>query len=187
MVATPEGHPESTSRDDGFLHLGDQISLFDDAGNGFIGTQGFANVQIGVEPTLDSNPPASFTHECIFVVKQQMNFSVSKQLRMLLDREGITLEDAGTEVKVGELLVERDREQRQNALEFEQSKGSSVRYGMVVQLQHASSHKFICVSRQAAERSADSRRCQVEREGDERSWMRIMPWLKVRWRRRPQN
>ena len=83
------------------------------------------------------------------------------------------------ETRMSGLLADREREVERNAREYEQSKGAAVRYGMVIQLQHAISGKHLSVARQAAELNADSRRCLVESEGTDRAWLRVMPWLKV--------
>lgn len=54
-----------------------------------------------------------------------------------------------------------------------------VRYGMVVQLRHTSSNKFITVTRQDAQCNPDAREVLVDAEGGESAWLRIMPRLRV--------
>ena len=85
-----ESQPERRSPGQAYLHIGDRVCLFDDSGNGYVGTQGFANVQIGVDP-LDADvghPSLSFTHESIFVLRPQESFSALKEIQSVLDREG---------------------------------------------------------------------------------------------------
>ena len=63
--------------------------------------------------------------------------------------------------------------------EFEQSTGRDVRYGMVVQMQHDTSHKFIVVTRESAVLNKDGRRVTLDSNAGEAAWFKIMPRLRV--------
>ena len=77
------------------------------------------------------------------------------------------------------LLLKKAKEDEANLEEFEQSTGKPVRFGMVVQLQHDTSHKFIVVTRESAELNRDGRRVMLDANAGEGAWFKIMPRLRV--------
>ena len=66
-----------------------------------------------------------------------------------------------------------------NKQAFQQASGREVRYGMVVQLQHNTSQKYLSVAKQASEVNKEGRRVILDREAGEDAWFRIMPRLRV--------
>ena len=65
--------------------------------------------------------------DAIFVVHQMGNFSVAKQLKALLEKNGMTLAEAQGDPKCRSLLQDKNKEDKQNIEEFEQSTGRDVR------------------------------------------------------------
>ena len=147
-----------------YLRIGDKVYLTEE-NEGCIGAQGFSNLLLGVEdgPAL----PPSFTHQCIFLVRQQQNYSAAKQLRAVVETEGLTMQEVQSDPRFRKLRESREREKVQNTHEFEQTIGREVRYGNVVQLQHALSYKYVSVLRQSAELNKEARRVALDRDAGE--------------------
>ena len=96
------------------------------------------------------------------------------------EREGLSAEEAAQRSpRYRELLTAREREMETNAQEFKTVQGRELRYGMIVQLQHATSHLFLQVTRQDAHCNTDARRVELDKDGGEAAWVRIMPRLRV--------
>ena len=144
-----------------FLHIGDRISLFHEPSNGYVGAEGFANVLVACDPSdgkvsddKTRNEARRAAHRCprsrpapaqrgplcpqvrdaIFVVHQMANYSVAKQLKAYLEKNGMTLQEAQGEPRCRALLQQKAKEDALNEEEFESSTGREVRYGMIVQL-----------------------------------------------------
>ncbi|KAL1529829.1 hypothetical protein AB1Y20_000761 [Prymnesium parvum] len=66
-----------------------------------------------------------------------------------------------------------------NKQTYEQLIGRELRYGMVIQLQHETSQKYLCVTKQASEVNKEGRRVILDREAGEDAWFRLMPKLRV--------
>lgn len=166
-----------------FLHIGDRISLYHEPTNGFLGAEGFAVTQVGIDASDGSVASGDKTRnevrDAIFVVQQMSNCSAAKQIKAFLDRNGISMAEAQGDARCRTLLEARAKEEKLNAQEFEQSKGRDVRYGMIVQLQHDTSHKCVAVLRESAEINRDGRRVALEKDAGEGAWFRIMPRLRV--------
>ena len=64
----------------------------------------------------------------------------------MLDKEGLTAADAAGDERFRRILRDRETEKVQNMEEFKMARGRDVRYGMVIQLQHQISQKYIKVS-----------------------------------------
>ena len=156
-----------------YLYIGDQIYLSEEA-SGYLASQGFSNVAVGMSLARDSVP-----RECVFQVRQQHNYTVAKQMRAALEREGLTMAEAQGDSRFRKLVDDRARERALNFDEFQQQRGREVRYGMIVQLQHVSSQKYISVSRQSAQLNKDGRRVLLDRDAGEGAWFRISPRLRV--------
>ena len=151
-----------------FLHIGDRISLFHEPSNGYVGAEGFANVLVACDPSdgkvsddKTRNEARRAAHRCprsrpapaqrgplcpqvrdaIFVVHQMANYSVAKQLKAYLEKNGMTLQEAQGEPRCRALLQQKAKEDALNEEEFESSTGREVRYGMIVQLQHDTSQQ----------------------------------------------
>jgi hypothetical protein len=87
------------SERDGFLHVGDMVTLFVDENNGYMGTEGIHSFQLGVREAVPGIPlvPKVLERESVFMVMQQHNYSVDRQMRAFLEREGLTLSEAQAE------------------------------------------------------------------------------------------
>lgn len=166
-----------------FLHIGDRISLYHEPTNGFLGAEGFAVTQVGIDRSDGSitggDKTRSEVRDAVFVVHQMSNCSAAKQIKAYLDRNGVSMAEAQGDARCRPLLEARAKEEKINAQEFEQSKGRDVRYGMIVQLQHDTSHKCVAVLRESAELNRDGRRVALEKDAGEGAWFRIMPRLRV--------
>ena len=85
--------------------------------------------------------PRTLANEAVFVVRNQMNYTVTERMQAMLDKEGMTVAEAAGVDRFRKILREREAEKKSNLEEFKQARGRDVRYGMVVQLQHAISQK----------------------------------------------
>ena len=106
-------------------------------------------------------------------------YTVAKQLKAFLESKGMTQSEAQGDPRCRALLQGKAQEDARNIEEFEQSMGRDVRYGMVVQLQHDTSHKFLAVTRESAEINKDGRKVVLDNNAGEASWFKIMPRLRV--------
>jgi inositol 1,4,5-triphosphate receptor type 3 len=123
--------------------------------------------------------PKLVAKEAVFVLLQQHNYASYRQMRSFLEREGLSAHAAMSDPRYRQLCDAVDSERAHNRQEFNQTCGREVRYGMIVQLQQESSHKYLSVSRQPAELNADGRRVVLDAEAAESAWVRIMPRLRV--------
>ena len=150
-----------------FLHIGDSITIYDDVSDGFLGAQGIASVQVGVRAVVDPLHAKLVGKEAIFMLRQQHNYSVFRQMRNFLEREGLSEQEANSDTRYRELLDAREREKATNMQEFANTRGREVRYGMIVQMQHKSTHKFLSVARQNAVTNTDARRVVLDGDAGE--------------------
>ena len=84
-----------------YLHIGDIVSLKEKSGlqgdtlddmGGVVVSQGFSDTQVSLEPDDEGRRP--LPREAIFLVRPQQNYSVERQLRMAIDKAGITRREA---------------------------------------------------------------------------------------------
>ena len=163
-----------------FLHVGDYITVYDDASDGYVGALGVvSSVNVGMREVSDPLHAKLVAKEAVFVLRQQHNYSVFRQMRGFLEREGLSAQAAVADPRYRQLREACEREKATNLTEFKNTCGREVRYGMIVQLEHVNSHKYLAVSRQSAELNADSRRVLLDAEAGESAWVRIMPRLRV--------
>jgi len=66
-----------------------------------------------------------------------------------------------------------------NSAAYSRSVGREVRYGNVIQLQHAQTATMLAVTRHAAHVSKEARRAMLEVEPAEAAWFRVMPRLRI--------
>ena len=163
----------------GFLRIGDKVCLQEDDAQGNLGSSGFRDSQLGVRSQTDPDLSRTIVEESVFIVRQQHNYSVTKQMRAFLEREGMNEQEARGTATWLRLLQERKREWDNNLTEFEHNKGRDVRYGHIIQLQHAASQKYASITRQNAELDRDGRRAVMDRDAGELSWFKVMPHLRV--------
>lgn len=162
-----------------FLHIGDLITLYDDTADGYLGGQGISSTAVGVRLAKDENHAKQVRSEAVFQLRQQQNYSATRQYRALLEREGLTIADAAGESRFDDLRDAIAREAAANQQEYINTRGREVQYGMIVQLLHDTSHRYACVTRQSAELNVDGRKVALEAEAGETAWVRVMPRLRV--------
>lgn len=165
---------------DAFLHLGDRLALLDEA-YGYVGANGFANVQVGTSSLDESSAVLSYltSRDSVFLVRPQHDYSIVKKLKEEAEKRGLTMEESKIHTDFRFRWQQREREIAMNKQMFEQVQGRELRYGMVVQLQHETSQKYLSVSKQASEVNKEGRRVILDREAGEDAWFRIMPRLRV--------
>ena len=95
------------NQEEGFLHIGDKVILFEDDANGYLGSSGFSTTQLGVRPRGDQDFLKFGVGESVFQIRQQQNYSVTKQMRAFLEREGMTEQEAATDGRYLRLLQAR--------------------------------------------------------------------------------
>lgn len=133
--------PPSTQLE--LLCIGDLITL-DDDGGGSIATHGLADTTVGVE---DSHVGWTQT---AFMIRPQQNYAAENALNAELEKRGLSREvaAANADQTLRMLFDTCANEVRINLSEFEQKCGVEIRYGMIVQLEHALSEKYLHVSQQ---------------------------------------
>ena len=95
------------------------------------------------------------------------NYTAATQMRALVEKEGLTIDELKDDERFRKLQEAREREKQRNAQEFQQTRGREVRYGHVVQLQHIISFKYISVQRQSAELNKDAKKVALDRDAGE--------------------
>lgn len=159
------------------LRLGD-LCVLDVEGDSYVSSEGvldtnvFANVpQAGDRVNC---------HQSAFVIRLQQNYAAENKLRRKIEERGMTRVQAqqAFDPEMRQLFDARENEKRINAAEFDFKKGLEVRYGMIVQLQHKISEKYMMVTRQRME-TRDGRKVVIDRNAGEAAWFRIIPSLRV--------
>ena len=165
-----------------FMHIGDRITLFHELSNGYLGAEGFSNTQVAIDVddgVVAGDKTRSESRDAIFVVHGAANYNAAMKIKAYQAKNGMTMDEVQSDPTCRTLLLEKAKEDKLNLEEFEQSTGKPVRYGMVVQLQHDTSHKFIVVTRESAELNKDGRRVMLDGNAGEGAWFKIMPRLRV--------
>ena len=135
----------------GFLRIGDKVCLQEDDAQGNLGSSGFRDSQLGVRSQTDPDLSRTIVEESVFIVRQQHNYSVTKQMRAFLEREGMNEQEArGTATWLRPLQV-RQREWANNWSEFEHNNRRDVRYGHTITLPQAASQHTQATNPQTAE------------------------------------
>ena len=170
----------STKEGATYLHVGDRITLLDDSW-GYVGANGFANVQVGTSVLDATSAVLSYltSRDSVFLIRPQHDYSVVKKLRQEAEKMGLTMNEVKNDPRFRRRMEQRAREVAMNKQAFQQSTGREVRYGMVVQLQHDTSQKYLRVAKQASEVNKEGRRVVLDRDAGEEAWFRIMPRLRV--------
>ena len=157
----------------GDLCVGDTVFL-DVAGCGSLATQGLSDTQVAIHTTSE----CSSWHQAAFLVRLQQSYTAEKALRAELQACGLSREQGAANPDFRHLFDAREQEQRLNSYEFQYKIGSDVRFGMVVQLQHSVSQKYLHVSDQQTA-AREGRQVRVDRNAGEGAWFRIVPYLRV--------
>ena len=124
-----------------YIRIGDLLALYEDAAEGYVGGEGVLQVQVGLRESSHPHHLLRVSSEAVFRLRQQQNYSVTRQMRAFLEREELSAQEAMLDERYQAFLPDRERERATNLQEFENSRGRTLRYGMIVQLEHYGSHK----------------------------------------------
>jgi hypothetical protein len=167
-----------------FLHIGDLVTLNDGSSStgGFVFSSGFLDQRVSVEAS--DGIAANHPREAFFVIDVQQNYMVEREARAALERKGMTHEEAMSargraDKDISRLVQEMAREKKTNQQEISAAVGRDVRYGMVIQLRHVISDKYLSVSRKSPEQNRDGKRIEVQKYAGEFAYFRILPRLRV--------
>ena len=113
----------------------------------------------------------------IFVIQHQQSWSHLRTLQLSLERAAVTRRQAENDPKFHELFACAQRESLLNERDLEQARGRVVRYGMVVQLLHATSQTYLHVSGTPSEADLLTHVLATDKEAGSGGWFRVTPKL----------
>ena len=163
-----------------YVELGDHLYLQETTGKGWLHGSGRPDFQrsSGLAPVYVDPYEPRLVRMSIFVIQHQQNWSHLRTLQLALERAGLTRRQAENDPKYTELFANAQRECNLNERDLEQARGRVVRYGMVVQLLHATSQAFLHVSSTPSETDPlSSCVLATDKEAGSSGWFRVTPKL----------
>jgi hypothetical protein len=114
----------------------------------------------------------------IFIIRHQQSWSRLIQLQQAIERAGVSRRQAKYDTQFNDFFIRADQEEAVNFREVGQTRGRVLRYGMVIQLEHAVSQGYMYVSAIPAETDSLSG-CIVacSKYAANSGWFRVMPKL----------
>ena len=156
-----------------YLRIGDRLTLYDQENDGQLGSLGTPGIgsQAGMRSRAHPIHNRIIQAEAVFIIKMQQNHNVENDMRRFREQEGLSPEEAKDNPHYHKLLTQLEREKEANASEFIQMKGREVRYGMIVQVQHERSEKYLTVESKAARCDSEARRVMLDMNAGDLSWV----------------
>ena len=180
---------EGVNRSD-LLHTNDVIFLSTSALNeNLLHVEGFCDERVGLIDLGSHQRQQKRKHlfrECLFRVTCQLQYTAQNALHRLRSSDKKQSEkgkkSSGERAKTSDQLKymreKAVREQEKNVHLMESSQ--PVTYGMIVQIQHLKTGKFLCnVPNQLAEVQSECMKVGLT-EGSEEAWFKLLPRFKIR-------
>ena len=163
-----------------FIALGDQIFIYEDATGGHVSVEGFTQFSLSLEHEDSLTNETVFGAHAIFRLMPQQMYTMAKQLRNFDAHPPVHVPPEQLRIRREQLVKEAQREKALNESEVHNTAGRELRYGKVLQLQHAVSGKLVAVSHQASAHNRDARRVIItDTNVGEAAWFRIVPKLRM--------
>lgn len=150
--------------------IGDLIYLEDDQ-------KGVLNAS--VDGSMTVTPASAFSAEAnVFLLQQQGTWKRASEYRQVLEKEGFSWIEAQGEPKLRALRKLCSAEKAAYEKEFVRTSGRQLRYGMVVQMKHVASGKFLSSSRLAL-KTGHGHELVLDHEAGDTGCFKVLPTLRV--------
>ena len=179
------GVPEGVLNDSGVLkeplQIGDCIYL--SLNEHVIEAEGFEDVRLGLRNSRPLNPgkEAENFAGSIFMVTNQLSYSAQQALTSdSKPRKSVRRNSSIAHLAMLREQVEREKDHNAKTLSSTKKAGAHVDFGMIVQLKHVASGKFVSLSNnELAEVQSDCMKASLH-DGDSSCWIKLLPRYKVR-------